>query len=281
MNCPNCNSPGQEPGKLCGNCGFSIPLGHGGETVVLEGMAFAGESFEAGELIGNYEVIRELGRGGMGVVYLVQHSLTGDEYALKLIRPELADFESIRQRFLAEVITAQRLQSKNIVRVFQPEMDADLLFFTMEYILGKDLGQLIEERKAETVGALPLFSLEETFQVLLPVLDALTCAHSRQQPVIHCDLKPKNVMVSGEFPDARITVLDFGFARMLSAESRSSIVRAEGGDLEFMAPEQWENAAISPGHGSVSRGGNALPDAYRSDSQGHVSTGEPKGAWGF
>ena len=245
MNCPKCYNPGQEPGKPCDNCGFAIPLGHDGETVVLEGMAFAGESMAPGERIGNYEVIDELGRGGMGVVYHVRHELTGVACALKIIRPELSLDEQHYNRFLSEANVARGLGHDNIIRVDQPITDNDLLYFTMDFIPGSDLGKLIEKRKAEKGGALPLFSLEETCQVLLPILNALAFAHSRQQPVIHCDLKPKNVMISGEFPNVRVTVLDFGFARILSAESRSTLVKAEGGDPEYMAPEQWENDPVS------------------------------------
>ena len=245
MNCPKCNNPGQEPGKPCDNCGFAIPLGHDGETIVLEGMAFAGESLGAGERIGNYEVIRELGRGGMGVVYHVRHDLTGAECALKIIRPELSSDEQYRNRFLFEAEIARGLSHCNIVRVDRPITDGDLFYFTMDLVPGKDLGKLIEESKVQRDSALPLISLHEACNILAPMLDALAYAHGRETPVIHCDLKPKNVMVSGEFPNVRVTVLDFGFARMLSADSRSSMVKAEGGDPVYMAPEQWREEPVS------------------------------------
>ena len=239
MKCPKCNSPGQEPGKSCDNCGFVIPTAHDAETVVLEGMAFAGQSLGAGERIGNYEVIRELGRGGMGVVYLVRNVISDKEYALKLIRPELSQSREINRRFISEVTTSQELLSRNIVRVFQPELDGEQLFFTMEHVPGRSLRALLEGRK----GQVPPFTVDEACQILLPVLQALEHVHSRRPPVVHRDLKPENIMVVGEFPEIRVKVLDFGLAKVLSPSrlTKSAVIT---GTAYYMAPEQLKAATV-------------------------------------
>ena len=249
--CQNCRAKDQIVGQRCLVCERAVVAAPDDRDSVeygFMGRAFEGETLEPGTIIGNYEVVGELGRGGMGVVYHVRRSFGRQaEYALKLIRPEISTDPRAVERFVDEVETAQGLAHPNILRVHQLENDEGLglCFFTMEMLQGRDLGQVIRERKKERGDKPPLFTLEEACAVLRPTLEALRYSHGRSRPVIHCDLKPENIMVLGEFPDVRIKVLDFGFARMLSAESRSSAVRAEGGNYECMAPEQWNNEPIS------------------------------------
>ena len=236
MKCPRCQCPDLDPRRPCAVCGFAYQAGvPGGETVVIDGPAFAGESMQEGEPIGNYEIIRELGRGGMGVVYLVRHAISGEPYALKLVRPELSQFEDIRRRFISEIITSQKLHHQNIVRVFQPETDADLLFFTMEHVQGKNLREMLDERK----DRVPPFTVPEACAVLHAVLDALDHAHTRTPPVVHRDLKPENIIIAGGFPDIAVKVVDFGLATVLSS-SRLTRTDAVMGTAYYMAPEQLQ-----------------------------------------
>ncbi|MEW5911071.1 MAG: serine/threonine-protein kinase, partial [Thermodesulfobacteriota bacterium] len=186
-----------------------------------------------GEVIaGRFEVVRELGRGGMGQVLLVRDRLLkGQEVALKLISPELVALPEAQERFAQEVLAARALTHPNIVKVYDLNQEAGRSFFTMEYVSGRSLRALLEERRA----AGKLFSLWEAVGVVGQVLQALEHAHG--QGVIHRDLKPDNVVVTGEYPGWRVKVLDFGLAKMLSPSKLTSSALSMG-TAYYMSPEQ-------------------------------------------
>ena len=181
---------------------------------------------------------RELGRGGMGVVYLVKdQKLHGKEVALKLISADLTDSHQGQERFVQEVLAAQELQHANIVRVFHLDEVAGQSFFTMEYVPGRSLREVVEERKRQG----KTFSLKECAAVLMPVLKALHHAHTQTSPVIHRDIKPDNIIVTGDFPTPQVKVLDFGLAKMLSP-SKLTTTAMTMGTAYYMAPEQVQGA---------------------------------------
>jgi serine/threonine protein kinase len=239
MNCPSCDSPSQAPGGECSSCGLKFPHDPSaalGETKVLPESGVSGASpFAPGGLIrGHFEVARELGRGGMGVVYLVRDRLLRDkEFALKAISPALVDHPETRDRFVREVLAAQELAHESIIRVFGLDEEAGQPFFTMDYVPGRSLRELLEERKKES----QTFSLEEANKIMQPVLSALEYAHSRRSVVVHRDVKPENIMVTGEFPDIQVKVLDFGLAKVLSP-SRFTSSAMSMGTAYYMSPEQ-------------------------------------------
>jgi formylglycine-generating enzyme required for sulfatase activity/tRNA A-37 threonylcarbamoyl transferase component Bud32 len=179
-------------------------------------------------------MVRELGCGGMGVVYLVRDRLLrGKEFALKAISPTLVDHPEARDRFVREVLAAQELAHESIIRVFGLDEEAGQPFFTMDYVPGRSLRELMEERKKES----RTFSLEEANKIMQPVLSALEYAHSRRPIVVHRDVKPENIMVTGEFPDIQVKVLDFGLAKILSPSRFTSSVMSMG-TAYYMSPEQ-------------------------------------------
>ncbi|MCD4674875.1 MAG: PEGA domain-containing protein [Desulfobacula sp.] len=170
----------------------------------------------------------------MGIVYLVKDSkLRGREAALKMTHPELVSNEEAKQRFKDEVILCLELLHPNIVRVNNLDEWNNQLYFTMEYIPGKSLRQVIDERKDKTP---PYFSLKESIQIINPILDALSYAH---QTTIHRDIKPENILIQGDLPDIKIKVLDFGIAKVLSA-SRFTRTAQSMGTAYYMSPEQMQ-----------------------------------------
>ncbi|MEW5911076.1 MAG: bifunctional serine/threonine-protein kinase/formylglycine-generating enzyme family protein [Thermodesulfobacteriota bacterium] len=215
-------------GPLSGKTG---PLS--GKTVVHDGGFAPLSDLGDGEVIaGRFEVVRELGRGGMGQVLLVRDRLLkGQEVALKLISPELVALPEAQDRFAQEVLAARLLSHPNIVKVHDSHEFEGRRFFTMEYVSGRSLRELLEERR----GADQVFKFEEALSLLLPVLDALGHAHG--QGVIHRDLKPDNVVVTGEYPGWRVKVLDFGLAKMLSPSKLTSSALSMG-TAYYMSPEQ-------------------------------------------
>jgi tRNA A-37 threonylcarbamoyl transferase component Bud32 len=197
---------------------------------------------DIGSTLGHYEIVRKLGRGGMGEVYLARDVTLGRQVALKILRPDLADDSERNTRFEREARAVAALNHPSIVTVHSIERAADVRFITMEYVSGTTLAALIPP------SGLPLRTF---FEYTLPLVDAVSAAH--QQGVAHRDLKPENVMVTGE---GRVKVLDFGLAKLLpqAADSADHTTTApvpgrtvEGqvfGTAAYMSPEQAQGKAV-------------------------------------
>ncbi|HSE52615.1 MAG TPA: serine/threonine-protein kinase, partial [Gemmatimonadales bacterium] len=168
---------------------------------------------------------RELGRGGMGVVYLAREVALDRPVAIKLLPPALAARPELRERFLREARTAAQLSQPNIVPIHAVDDAGGFVFFVMAYIEGETLGERIR-----TQGPL---SAPEAARVLREIAWALAYAHG--QGVIHRDLKPDNIIL--ERATGRAVLTDFGIARRLESTGLTA-----GGELigtpEYMSPEQ-------------------------------------------
>ncbi len=175
-----------------------------------------------------YELVREIGRGGMGVVYLARDRRLKRNVAIKLLPPELAFRGEIRTRFLREAETAAQLSHPNIVPIYSVDERDGLVYFVMAYVDGQNLGERLKR------GG-PL-SCDEGRRVLHDVADALAYAHSRG--VVHRDIKPDNILLCED--DGRVMVTDFGIARAIT-EGNDSRLTATGlaiGTPHYMSPEQ-------------------------------------------
>jgi predicted Ser/Thr protein kinase len=191
-------------------------------------------------LAGRYSLERELGRGGMGIVYLAREVSLDRPVALKILPPELAAQPAGRERFLHEARTAARLSHPNIVPIFAVDEVDELVLFAMAYIDGETLGQRIRSR-----GPRPS---SEAAGVLRQVAWALAYAHA--QGVIHRDVKPDNILL--ESGSGRALVADFGIASI--AESTEAGGRQVSGTAEFMSPEQAKGEPIGPASDTYSLG---------------------------
>ena len=234
--CPGCNHQNSADAMICESCGYRFDNSSGWAKTKIRDVDL--EAFAPGYLVADrYEIVREIGRGGMGVVYLVRDMrLQSREMALKIIHPQLVELPEARQRFEQEVNTCLDLLHSNIVRVHNLEEWQGLQFFTMEYITGRSLQALIAERRSQK----PPFNLSETAAVIIPLLEALSYAH---QYTIHRDVKPDNIIVLGDFPDVGVKVLDFGIAKTLSP-SRFTQTAQVLGTAYYMAPEQMSGGEI-------------------------------------
>ena len=173
---------------------------------------------------GRYSLVRELGRGGMGVVFLARDVALDRLVAIKLLPPELAARPELRDRFLREARTAARLSHPHIVSIYAVEEIGPLVFFVMAFVDGETLGQRVRVQ-----GPRPP---TEVMRMVQEVAWALGHAHANG--VVHRDVKPDNILIERE--TGRALVADFGIAR-----------RAAGGDTpsgglmgtpQYMAPEQ-------------------------------------------
>jgi len=176
--------------------------------------------------IGRYQLLRVIGRGGMGVVYLALDPILQRLAAIKVLSPHLSSDETVIARFINEARIAASLQHPNIVTVYEAGQDGEFVFMAMEYVEGQDLATLLRER-----GRL---HPDEAIAILKAIASALDYAH--QRGVIHRDVKPSNVLVSR---DGVVKLMDFGIARVIGGE-RHTKTGVLVGTPEYMAPELWE-----------------------------------------
>ncbi|MBI4377165.1 MAG: tetratricopeptide repeat protein [Elusimicrobia bacterium] len=176
-------------------------------------------------LASNYSVLRTLGLGGMGVVYEAMDQALQRKVAVKMIRDELSGDPAARQSLLEEARTVAALHHPGIVDIHAILEDPSGIYLIFEFLEGQTLDQLIRKRKR--------LSLPEARAIIKPVCQALDYAHRHQ--VVHRDLKPGNIMVTGE---GTVKLLDFGISRRL--ERRSNAGTGGWGTPGYMAPEQRE-----------------------------------------
>jgi predicted Ser/Thr protein kinase len=183
---------------------------------------------EAGAVVGVYTIVRELGRGGMGRVYLASDSRLGRTVALKALAPHLTRDPSQRERLRREARAAASLTHPGICTVYAlEEIDGDL-FIASEFVEGHTLGEEIRS------GRRP--SREDLLRTARELAAALANAHAKG--IVHRDLKPDNVMRG---PDGRLKILDFGLARVADGDAGAPRVTQPGlllGTPAYMAPEQ-------------------------------------------
>jgi eukaryotic-like serine/threonine-protein kinase len=190
-------------------------------------MVGAGVGDLAKPQLGRYEVLKELGKGAMGIVYLGKDPKINREVAIKTLRFEdefdAEDQKAMKERFFREAESAGRLVHPNIVTIYDAGDDGDISYIAMELLAGTDLKDFSTKGKLLPTG--------EVMETLAKVADALDYAHS--QGVVHRDIKPANIM---RLNDGRIKVADFGIARITS-QSKTATGTVMG-TPSYMAPEQ-------------------------------------------
>jgi serine/threonine-protein kinase len=186
--------------------------------------------------IAGYRIIRELGQGGMGIVYLALREGAGDLVALKMIVPEVAVAarkEDV-ERFVREASIVRGLDHPNIVAFRDAGESGGRIYFAMEYVPGIDASRLLREDG----GPLPI---PRAVNLVGQLLEALEYAHARK--FVHRDIKPGNLLVKREDGRDRALLADFGLARAYQASRLSGLTMTDDlrGTPAFMAPEQITN----------------------------------------
>ena len=188
-----------------------------------------------GSTVGNYRVIKKLGSGAMGAVYLAEHPTIGKKVALKVIHSDLAENEEMLSRFFNEARAVTQIGHSNIVEVidFGQSPDGDN-FIVMELLEGRSLGDVLKER--------PILPLAEAIHIATQIADGLEASH--QRGIIHRDLKPDNVYLITRYNDPNyVKILDFGLAKLTQGGGAMSHKTRAGsvlGTPHYMAPEQAE-----------------------------------------
>ncbi|MGA1869407.1 MAG: CHASE2 domain-containing serine/threonine-protein kinase [bacterium] len=188
--------------------------------------------------LGRYEIIKELGQGAMGTVYLGRDPMINREVAIKTVKYAHVDKEQLsksKERFFREAEAAGKLNHPNIVTIFDVGEDYDMAYIAMEYIDGSELTEFCQRRK--------LLSVKRVLSLLSSVADALAYAHSHG--VVHRDIKPSNIML---LKNSLIKVTDFGIAQLMSStETQTGTIY---GTPHYMSPEQLKGKKLD-GHSDL------------------------------
>ena len=185
----------------------------------------------AGERVAHYELLEELGQGGMGAVFRSKDLNTGQEVALKILPPELSLNPALLQRFRREVMTLRQLHHPGIVRILDVGAENRTNYFAMDYVGGGSLQRLLERGGGR-------LDIERAIDIIIQLAEALDYAHAKN--VIHRDIKPSNVLLT-EGGHPKLT--DFGIAKVVEA-TRMTVTGGIVGTVDYMAPEQAEGRAI-------------------------------------
>ncbi|MCJ7589027.1 MAG: protein kinase [Candidatus Aminicenantes bacterium] len=227
MKCSKCETVNPADSKFCKECATALPSSEKPQISVTRTLETTADDFARGTLFaGRYEIIEELGAGGMGAVYRAHDTKLNEEVALKLIRPEIAADKRTVERFRNEIRIARKISHPNVCRTHDLGEEGKTLYLTMEYVRGEDLKSLIHRTKTLSVGT--------TLAITRQIAEGLGEAH--KQGITHRDLKPANVMID---KDGQAKIMDFGIARSLHGAGTT----AEGaiiGTPEYMSPEQVE-----------------------------------------
>ena len=227
IKCPKCQFDNPEDTNYCGKCATPLPSSAeipGSQTETLK--TSIKELTSVSTFASRYQVIEELGKGGMGRVYKVYDTKTKEKIALKLLKPEISSDEDAIERFGNELRFARKISHRNVCRMYDLGDDKGTHYITMEYVPGEDLKSML--RMMGQMGA------GKTIYIAKQVCEGLAEAH--RLGVVHRDLKPQNVMIDRE---GSVRIMDFGIARSLKVKG----VTGAGvviGTPEYMSPEQME-----------------------------------------
>jgi serine/threonine protein kinase len=226
MYCPHCGAQNDESFKFCKTCGADLSA-----TLPLDAVAKPLETAEPSELDlvrreldEEYEILKELGRGGMAIVFHAKEKQLDREVAIKVLPFSLAFDKEFVERFQREARTSAKLEHPNIIPIYRVGKSGRVIFFVMKFLRGKPLSALLAAR-----GALPPMEIR---QVLIQVGRALAYAH--RSGIVHRDIKPDNIMFD-EHGQALVT--DFGIAKAATGSKLTGTGMAIG-TPHYMSPEQ-------------------------------------------
>ena len=198
--------------------------------------SFSSDQHHPRIVAGRYQIVRKIGSGGMGAVYLARQVNVGNQVAIKFLPAQLADDADLRRRFEREAALTLQVTHPGAAQLLDAGQDEDgRLYLVFEFVEGDDLSTLLDRD-----GAL---AYDEAFAVTLKVAEALAYAHHKG--VVHRDIKPENIRVRRDLAGLHVKVLDFGIARVTDEAATRLTVEGSGvGTPRYMAPEQITGGTI-------------------------------------
>lgn len=223
MYCSRCGTEVATEARFCNSCGLDV--------TVVSGKPVPEPDSEVNELEvvrealqEDYNILSELGRGGMAIVYRAHEKQLDREVALKVLPLSLGFDAEFVERFQREARTAAKLEHPNIIPIYRVGKSGRVIYFTMKLLRGKSLAELVEERGP--------ISVEETKRILSETAGALGYAHKHQ--IVHRDIKPDNILLDDS---GHAIVMDFGIAKAATG-SRLTGTGMAIGTPHYMSPEQ-------------------------------------------
>jgi serine/threonine protein kinase/tetratricopeptide (TPR) repeat protein len=224
VKCPKCHHENTPDAPFCVNCAAPLPsfpgLTETAPTLLVRELV-SGQTFA-----GRFEVVEELGHGGMGRVYKVFDTRAKEKIALKLLKPEVSADDAAIERFENELRFARKVSHRNVCRMYDLGDEKGTRFITMEYVPGEDLKSMLRMMGPMSPG--------KTLHIARQICEGLAEAH--RLGVVHRDLKPQNIMIDRE---GNVRIMDFGIARSLKVKGLTGAGIVVG-TPEYMSPEQME-----------------------------------------
>lgn len=225
--CPRCHTENPEESRFCSTCGTSLTPSENISDHAPHNLNTDTNDLTRGTVFASrYEIIEELGKGGMGRVFRVEDTKVHEEVALKVLKPEIASDRKTIDRFRNELKLARKVTHKNVCRMFDLNEENSTHYITMEYVQGENLKSMLKMTKLLSVGS--------AVGIAKQICEGLNEAHSLG--VVHRDLKPSNIMID---KSGNVRIMDFGVARSLQAKG----ITGAGvmiGTPEYISPEQVE-----------------------------------------
>jgi serine/threonine protein kinase/tetratricopeptide (TPR) repeat protein len=224
MKCPKCDTENLSDSKYCKECATPLPPSEEIPVSPTKTMKAPREELSTGSTFAErYQIIEELGRGGMGVVYKAQDTKLKRTVALKFLPPELAHILGVKERFMREAQAAAALDHPNICTVHEIDEAEGKTFISMAYVEGESL------REKNKSGPL---KLDEALAIILQVAEGLEEAHKKE--IVHRDIKSANIMVDKK---GQAKIMDFGLAKVAGGSLITREARTMG-TVAYMSPEQ-------------------------------------------
>jgi len=241
--CPKCRAAVYDPADLrkvtCGGCSTVFDVDSQatviqGSTPHPSGPGGAPSSGPAPSRIGKYEIVAELSRGGMGIIYKGYQRELDRHVAIKVITPQLLEHTEFTERFFREAKALAKLNHPNIVQVYDADRDGNTVFMVMELVEGLSVRQLLKSHP----GGMGVHA----DRLISQICDGLDYAHS--QGVVHRDIKPENILVARA--DGQVKIADFGLAVLFTTNPDTPRLTSADvilGTYDYMAPEQRQGSA--------------------------------------
>ncbi|NOR14973.1 MAG: protein kinase, partial [Candidatus Aminicenantes bacterium] len=226
MKCPNCQTKNPSESRFCLHCATPLKDDHE-DFSTIKTAQLPSFDLSRGEIFADrYEIIEDLGEGGMGRVYKAIDQKINEAVALKLIKPEIGFNTKAIERFKNELKIARSISHRNICRMYDLGEEGFLQYITMEYVAGEDLKRFVR-RAGQLTSGKAIFIAKQV---------ATGLAEAHRLGVIHRDLKPQNIMID---QDGNARIMDFGIARFVDSDklTGSGVMI---GTPEYMSPEQAE-----------------------------------------
>ncbi len=241
--CPRCKTTWPPEVLFCPHDGESLS-----EAKVVTGFDSESQSEpslsnripEVGEELGSYRLLERLGEGGMGIVFLAEHTLLPRRVAIKVLHPEYRRHKEVVQRFISEAQVVNQIRHPNIIDITDfANPEKGVAYIVMEYLEGEPLSAFLEREAPMPPG--------EALAIVLPICEALVAVHRKN--IVHRDLKPDNIYLArSSNGELRPKLLDFGIVKFLATED--AFLKTQTGQLvgtpEYMAPEQVNGLSVDP-----------------------------------